>query len=163
MKYLAIDPGNVKTGYVILDENFKPLDFGKVDNEDMLNILRNFLKDNNKVVIEMVASYMMNVGKSIFDTCIFIGRLQQTCLDKNCEPFFIERRYVKLNLCGKVSAKDSIIIEALVNRFSSENIRNHGKGTKKNPGFFYGFKADVWQAYALGVTYLDIIQKRFTI
>jgi len=64
------------------------------------------------------------------------------------------RRDVKLNLCGSARAKASNIIQALVDRFASGE-PNYGKGTKKTPGWFYGFKADVWQAYALGVTYID--------
>lgn len=162
-KLLAIDPGNVYTGYVIMDENYKPLQHGKVLNEDMLNIIRVYSVLNKNVVIEMVASYMMNVGRTVFDTCIFIGKIEQLCEQEGLSYTTIERRYVKLNLTGKVTATDSIISDALVNRFSYENPRNHGKGTKKEPGFFYGFAKDVWAAYALGVTQLDINEGTFKI
>ena len=36
--------------------------------------------------------------------------------------------------------------------------RNHGKGTKAQPGWFYGFSADVWQAAALAVYAADKIE-----
>jgi len=32
---------------------------------------------------------------------------------------------------------------------------NHGKGTKAEPGWFYGFAKDVWQATALAVYAAD--------
>ena len=44
--------------------------------------------------------------------------------------------------------------QALVDRFAPGQ-PNHGKGTKAEPGFFYGFRADVWQAFALAVYAAD--------
>jgi hypothetical protein len=105
--------------------------------------------------IEMVASYGMAVGKEVFDTCVTIGRFIQFAEERGAFRSIdqIYRKEVKLNLCGQTRAKDANIIQALKDRFGD-------KGTKKNPGWFYGFKADVWQAYALAVTYLDKLKAR---
>ena len=51
-------------------------------------------------------------------------------------------------------AKDSNIRQALVDRFAPGQ-PNYGKGTKAQPGWFYGFNADIWQAYALAVYAAD--------
>ena len=56
---------------------------------------------------------------------------------------FIYRKDEKMNLCGSMKAKDSNIIQALIDRFAP-NTPNKGKGTKKEPGWFYGFKKDIW-------------------
>ena len=64
------------------------------------------------------------------------------------------RMEVKKHLCHNHQAKDSNVIQALVDRFAYGE-PNRGKGTRKAPGFFYGFKADVWQSFALAVTYFD--------
>ena len=51
-------------------------------------------------------------------------------------------REEKLDLCGSLSAKDANIRQALVDRYAPGQ-PNFGKGTKKDPGFFYGFSAAI--------------------
>ena len=76
---IAIDPGNRQSAYCVIDCNtLKPLEFGKVDNEE----LRNKLVFANEqgwqwAVIEMVASYGMAVGREVFDTVLWIGRFYE--------------------------------------------------------------------------------------
>ena len=69
---------------------------------------------------------------------------------------YIPRREVRAHLCDNGGPKitDSVITAALVDRFAYGQ-KNFGKGTKKEPGFFYGFKKDIWQAFALAVTWWD--------
>jgi hypothetical protein len=163
MKILAIDPGTTESAYVIMDsETYKPLHIGKVDNDKLLDMMfLEFLfvgeKTVDKVVIEMVASYGMAVGQTVFETCVWIGRFKQLAITQRIKVEFVYRKEVKMNLCGQMKAKDSNIIQALVDRFAY-NVPNRGKGYKKSPAFFYGFKADIWQAFALGVSYLDSVE-----
>lgn len=142
---LAIDPGNVESAYVLMDsETYKPIEFGKIKNEELL-IKLDFLK-YDKLIIEMIASYGMAVGATVFDTCVWIGRFVQA---RKCYDYeYIYRKDEKMNLCHSMKAKDSNIRQALIDRFGEV-------GVKKSPGFFYGFKKDIWAAFAVGCTYLD--------
>lgn len=142
---LAIDPGNIESAYCLIDEKtYKPIDFGKIDNYQMLIKLGELNYD--KLIIEMIASYGMPVGASVFDTCVWIGRFIQK---RKCPDYeYIYRKEEKMNLCHSMKAKDSNIRQALIDRFGDV-------GVKKAPGFFYGFKKDIWAAFAVGVTYLD--------
>ena len=37
MPIIAIDPGNVQSGYCVIDQKtLRPLEFGKIDNEELL-------------------------------------------------------------------------------------------------------------------------------
>jgi hypothetical protein len=153
---LAIDPGNIESAYVLMDENLKPVEFGKIANEEMLNTVHmyNVLGTVDDFAIEMVASYGMAVGESVFETVFWIGRYWEEAGNIK-QKKRIYRKDVKMNLCHTLKAKDGNIIQALVDRFAP-NTRNKGKGVKANPGWFYGFRADIWQAYAVGVTYHDL-------
>lgn len=158
---LAIDPGSTESGYVLLDENLKPLEFGKFINENIRQELRRNIEKYGhdlKIAIEMVASYGMAVGREVFETCVWIGRFIEMVESYNMNAQLIYRKDEKMNLCHSMKANDSTITQALVDRFAY-GIRNHGKGTKKEKGWFYGFKKDIWQAYAVGITYYDMYLK----
>lgn len=155
-KYLlAIDPGNIESAYTLIDEEtYAPVQFEKLPNAQMRTYLKVQLSLCNRaeVVIEQVQHYGTGLaaGESTFDTCFEAGRFAQITEDvTGKEAERVRRPTVKTAICGTPRAKDSNVIQALKDRFGE-------KGTKKNPGWFYGFKADCWQAYALGVAWLDM-------
>lgn len=161
----AIDPGNEYSAYVLLNDDLSVVKKDKVKNEGLLGIIYTLFHLENKddvlkpsvehVVIEMVASYGMAVGKTVFETCVWIGRFYQAIHEQvGIEPTFIYRKDEKMCLCGSMKAKDSNIRQALIDRFAQHDFKN-GKGTKNNPDWFYGFKADIWASYAVAVTYHD--------
>lgn len=161
---LAIDPGNIESGYALLDDNLKPIEKGKIPNEELRFKLQQdmFKGEVTDIAIEMIASYGMPVGVEVFETCIWIGRFLQTIktfyYGRGINIKYIYRKDEKMNLCHSMKANDATIKQALVDRFTPGQ-KNYGKGTKKEPGWFYGFKADVWAAYAVGVTYHDLYKK----
>lgn len=158
-RILAIDPGNTHSGVALIDSaTCKPIFAEKVENVDLLNRLYDDMLDADAVVIEMVASYGMAVGATVFETCVWIGRFHEA-VDDMVVPELVFRKDVKMHHCGQTKAKDSNIVQALVDRFAS-GVRNNGKGTKADPGWFYGFRADVWQAYALAVLKADQVEGR---
>lgn len=152
---LAVDPGNTHSGYAIIGmPDFALIEFGKVENEELLDILENYSKANavDVFAIEMVASYGMAVGKHVFETCVWIGRFEQ--IIQPHKATLIYRKEEKLCLCGNLKAKDGNIRQALIDRYAKHDFRS-GKGVKKNPDTFYGVSKDVWQAIAVGVTYYE--------
>lgn len=153
---LAIDPGNEYTAFCSIDiNNFKPLSFNKISNDDFINYIKIEELSFKHVVCEMIASYGMGVGQTVFETCVFIGEIKNTIESMDIPFSLMYRQDIKINLCKSMRAKDSNIIQALVDRFAKDT-PNKGKGCKADKGWFYGFKADIWQAYAVGVTYLDL-------
>ena len=152
---IAIDPGPIESAFVVWNGK-KILDKNLLENESLLSSL--YLKRSNFrwfdiCLIEQVACFGMPVGSSIFETVFWSGRFCEAW-NRHNEFFRIPRREIKLHLCNSVRAKDSNITQALIDRFAPME-RNKGKGTKKEPGFFYGFKKDIWQAFALAVTWYD--------
>jgi len=167
MSILAIDPGNIESGYTLIDPaTCRPIEVGKILNEDLIDRLIGWIDPDvgespvDRVSIEMIKSYGMPVGATVFETCVWIGRFAQVVEDFRthatpCE--LIYRGDVKLHHCHNSGAKDSNVVVALTDRFAS-GVRNRGKGTKDEPGWFYGFRADIWQAYALAVMTADTMR-----
>ena len=157
-RVLAIDPGNRESAYVVIDDDLRPRWHGKIPNADLLASLAVY-RDAwapGVIAVEMVASYGMAVGKDVFETCVAIGRIAERAerVWPNKRAALVYRRDVKMHHCHSAKAKDSNIRQALVDRFASGQ-PNHGKGTKAEPGWFYGFRADIWAAYALAVYVAD--------
>lgn len=154
---IAIDPGNIESAYCVIDSRYRPIEFDKCENDMLLGRLKHIMATRNdidSIVIEMVASYGMAVGKEVFETCVWIGRFLQFFNGYKVFKRRITRLEVKSNICHAGNARDSNVRQALVDRFAKHDLKR-GKGTKKNPDWFYGFADDIWQAYALGVTALD--------
>jgi len=158
-RVIAIDPGPTESGLCVIDaQSYRPLYVAKVDNHNVTEQVEGFLTGVKiDTVIEMIGHYGtgMPAGKEVFDTCVWIGRFIEQLLSSSDSVQTLPRTTVKLHLCGTTRAKDSNVTQALVDRFAPGE-PNYGKGTKKAPSFFYGFSADMWQAYALAVTYLDM-------
>ena len=154
MNILAIDPGNVESGYVMVDENLQPIEFAKVPNQIMEKLLYS-IPGITQVVIERIASYGMAVGREVFETCEEIGRLSILAEFREIPVAYVYRKDEKIAICGSQKANDSNIRRALIDRFATHDLKN-GKGTKDNRDWFYGFKADIWAAYAVAVTWSDM-------
>ena len=149
----AIDPGNVESAYCIIDNELKPIVFDKVENDALLSRIREGIAPS-VLVIERVASYGMAVGKEVFQTCEWIGRFTEAALSHGWRVEYIYRQEEKLHICKDSRAKDANIRRALIDRFARHDLKN-GRGTKSAPDWFYGFRADIWAAYAVAITYAE--------
>lgn len=151
---LSIDAGTTESAYCIVDiQTYKPIEFGKVKNENLLSIVKN--QRYNILAYEEFQCYGMPIGESTIKSITWNGRYIQSALDRGTPVHPIYRKDEKMNLCHSMKAKDSNIRQALIDRFAQHDFKN-GKGTKRNKDWFYGFAADVWAAYAVAVTYLDM-------
>jgi hypothetical protein len=155
---LAIDPGPKESALCMIDDDYHPAYFAKITNRQLLNWFREFnTLTEKRCVIEWISSYGMPVGEEVFNTCLWVGRYVEALEQLRIETELIKRQLVKLHHCGSNRAKDANITQALVDRFAS-GWRNYGKGTKADPGFFYGFNSDIWQAFALAVYAVDTLE-----
>lgn len=160
MRVLAIDPGNVESAFCYINaESLRPTVFNKVVNGDLLEHIRSFdglmpCSRPDVVVIERVASYGMAVGKEVFQTCEWIGRYTEAADGIGLPVQYIYRQEEKLHICKDSRAKDANIRRALIDRFAQHDLKN-GRGTKSAPDWFFGFRADIWAAYAVGITWIE--------
>jgi len=150
MRLLAIDPGNERSAYVLYDNKIIE-DKGILDNNKMLEFLYDSkLLNTDRLYIEMIASYGMAVGKTVFDTCVWIGRFIEAWNVYSPHHQFIYRKDVKMHLCKSTRAKDSNVRQAIIDLYGGD--KAIAIGTKKNQGPLYGVKKDIWAALAVAIT-----------
>lgn len=143
----AIDPGSAEsamvafTGKSIAWACIKP-------NTELLEMIRSqesaLALNGQTVHIELIGHYGkgMPAGRDVFDTCIYIGELKEACRAQGAATNLVLRATIKTHICGSPKAKDANVKQALRDKWGD-------KGTMKNPGFFFGFRDDMWQAFAL--------------
>ncbi len=166
MIILAIDPGSEKSAWVAYDSEKKiPINFGIEENtiiSECLSTPRKYCEQfgiADFFAIEMIASYGMPVGKSVFETCVWIGRFIHAWGSKGYKKIY--RIDVKMHLCKNTRAKDSNIRQAIIDRYqASGGGKTPQIGTKAQPGPLYGVSKDVWSALAVAITAAEIYIKR---
>ncbi len=158
MKIFAIDPGNINSAYCIMDDDYKLYEFAKLENKQIMNVLISKLNEVNEVVIERMMNYSNNVGQSVFITCEWIGRFSQEA-EKYTAVNYLFRKDEKMYLCQTMKANDAAIRHALIDRFAEFDKKN-GRGTKKNPDYFYGVSHDCWSAIAIATTFIDMKKEK---
>lgn len=145
---LAIDPGNSQSGFVIVEFD-KIMSSGVVSNSEMLDMIEyhaeRFDGGFNAIAIEWIQSMGMTVGKEVFETCMWVGRFAQAA---DCPVRLIPRGKIKLHHCGQARAKDANIVQAIKDKYGD-------KGTKREPGYFYGMKSHAWQAFAVAAYVME--------
>lgn len=144
---VAIDPGCSHSAFVQYEIANGIISKGKMENSEMKSATSRVQPD--LLIIEMIASYGMPVGKEVFDTCLFIGQMQQLVGMKRTK--LVYRKDIKMHLCGSMKAKDSNIRQALIDRWGAP-------GTKKQPGATYGISSDVWSALAVLTYWKDTVE-----
>lgn len=151
---MGIDPGTTQTAYAVTDGR-RLVKGGILPNGEFLAlcrqpVLNGLLEASTAIVgLEMVASYGMAVGATVFETVLWAGRFHEALEAAGLPPRLVYRKEVKMNLCQSMRAKDGNIRVALMDRLGPP-------GTKKAPGPTYGARKDVWAALGVAVTLWDI-------
>jgi len=152
MRLLCIDPGPERSGVVEMNNMHVISAHAESENHCVLDKIAQ--GGFSKILIEMIASYGMPVGRDVFETCVWIGRFVQHSGD--VRPKYIYRRNVKLQLCDDPRAKDANIRQAILDRYpATGGGKTPQVGTKKQPGPLYGVKSHSWSALALGIYWLE--------
>ena len=104
----------------------------------------------------------MAVGRTVFETCLWVGRFAQVIEDKGRPWFRVYRKAdnkedgilgVCSYICKNSRAKDTNIRQAIIDLYPATGGGAIPQiGTKKHPGPLYGISKDVWSALAVALT-----------
>lgn len=151
---LGIDPGPNQSAYVIWNQESETIySHGILENAELRHKLKNIDQEclSQPIIpaIEMVQSFGMAVGKEIFETVLFIGRVVEIFAGN---VHLVYRLDIKSHFCHTAKAKDGNIRQALIDRFGKP-------GIKRAPGKLYKIHDDEWSALAVSVFYADTMPK----
>lgn len=174
MKIMAIDPGTTESAYVILDDQYQIFSADKVGNDVILSIIADAPGLDAVIIEDIEPRYSSTdrsaagavMGQSTIETIKAFGRFSLQASLRGLRVGSIFRRDERSCLIPtkrnglpplpETAPKhaDGQIRVSLVRRFARHD-KERGRGTMANPDTFYGFHGDMWQAMAVGVTWLD--------
>jgi hypothetical protein len=144
---LAIDPGNKQSGWACVQDG-KLVGSGVLPNNELLHL--SAFQTADVLAIEWIQAMGMAVGQEVFQTCMWVGRFVQVAktLQNRPEIRLVPRGVIKHHHCGKTTAKDANVTQALRDKYGE-------KGTKKAPGYFFGVSSHAWQAFAVAAYIIE--------
>jgi len=158
VNFIAIDPGTTESAYVVFEDGMLA-EHDIVPNDDLLVLLLDEYMQGYGTVDTLVVEYFEchgnPVGKESIRTIWWTGRFKETWRGAYFE---LTRNQVKMHLCQSPRAGDPNVTQALVDMYGGT--MQKAKGTIKQPGPLFGVRADIWQALAVGVTYLALQKER---
>lgn len=159
MLVYALDPGYKETALVILDAATKKiLRHAYSNNDEIIGTITASADADGRygtdvLCIEKIEFMRQIPGMEVFDTVHWAGRFHQAWeapAPGRC--YLVTRRQVKLHLCGTMQSKDPQIRAALMESYGGAE---RAKGTKKQPGPLHGITGHMWQALAVGLTWIE--------
>lgn len=153
---LAIDPGPERSAVVIWDVEAQRVVEGgdQESNEGIAERLRNRPPEGCGVlVIERPVIMGKNATAALLETSRWAGVFEGSW------PGIVARltyHKVRCQLARSGNAKESEVKQALISRFAPAGYGPQGKGTKANPGPFYGVVGHMWSAVAVAVAWWDL-------
>ncbi len=174
MKIMAIDPGTTESAYVIMDDQYQIFSADKVGNDVVLSIIADAPGLDAVIIEDIEPRYSSTdrsaagavMGQSTIETIKAFGRFSWQAALRGLMVGSVFRRDERSCLIPtkrnglpplpETAPKhaDGQIRVSLVRRFARHD-KERGRGTMANPDTFYGFHGDMWQAMAVGVTWLD--------
>lgn len=141
---IGIDPGTTESALVV----WSPEKLSHIfeENGKIKNLISSF-RDGH-IYIEMIACQGMPVGKTTFETVLWIGRFYEA---SRIPVTLIPRNNIKLHHCGSSRAKDGNVRQVIIDKVGP-------KGTNKNPGPTHGISKHCWQALAVAVMGLEVFK-----
>ena len=158
LKILAIDPGQTESAWVLM-EDYKIHSCNIEENESIRKALDFDEWQQDIIALEYVVAYGRS-GKEVSDTAFEAGRLVQS---SKSGFIGITRSKSRGWICGG-RGSDSKVVESLIRRFTPDTFAKYVNNElswnktvmEAKEKYFKDFRKDIWQAYALGVTYLDL-------
>lgn len=153
---VGIDPGSMKSNFVLLLEDHVTYVGHQIDNDGFVREVLTRLDwgVDAIVVIEEIESYgVKHIGVSTFRTCFWIGRFVEAFTSLGVIVALMPRRYAKKSLALAPNARDRDVRQSLMERFAASGQTGTGDvspiGTLRHPGPLYGMKGHCWDALAV--------------